>query len=107
MGKVKKLLLEAENCSDRMGNLCSMGASAAAKKATNQPQNLEDLLYEMQIKSDISISSVNSAIESHHWAKQFRQYLRDRKLTDDETILNFLVLCQPLKLSSNINNNQP
>ena len=30
--QVKKLLLEAENCKETMGNLCSMGASAAAKK---------------------------------------------------------------------------
>ena len=38
--QVKKLLLEAENCSDRMGNLCSMGASAAAKKVKNIDENL-------------------------------------------------------------------
>ena len=44
--KVKKLLLEAENCSDRMGNLCSMGASAAAKKVKklSKPANSYDAM---------------------------------------------------------------
>lgn len=90
----------------RMGNLCSMGASAAAKKAPTPPHNLEDLLYEMQIKSDVSSSTVNSVIESSQWANKFRQYLRERKLSDDENILRFLVLIHPLKICSPINNNE-
>ena len=68
------------------------------------PHNLEDLLYEMQvgplflknqqpalicspqIKADVSSSSVDTLIESNHWAKMFRQYLKERKLSDDENI---------------------
>ena len=67
------------------------------------PHNLEDLLYEMQvghlflkkqpalicspqIKADVTSSSVDTLIESNHWAKMFRQYLKERKLSDDENI---------------------
>jgi len=100
---LKKLLSEVAEPGVKMGNLCSLGA--AAKKVPTPPHNLEDLLYEMQIKADVTSSSVDTLIESNHWAKMFRQYLKERKLSDDENIFRFLVLIHPLKLHP-INNNQ-
>jgi len=104
---LKNLLLEAKLVKAEMGNLCSMGASAASKKVPTPPHTLEDLLYELQVKNEISSSGIDTVIESNNWAKMFRQYLKDRKLDDDVHILRFLVLIQPLKICSNINNNQP
>ena len=69
-------------------------------KVLTPPAGLEDLLYDMQIKSEVSISSVDSIIEAHDWSRQFRKYLRDRNLSDDENILRSVQ--QVLKNFSNL-----
>ena len=43
------------------------------------------------IKVD-DVSNVDQSIEQHHWTHQFREYLRKRKLEDEEQLLRFLVL---------------
>ena len=48
---------------------------------------LLELIVDFQIKNDVSSSTVNSVIETSQWANKFRQYLRERKLSDDENIL--------------------
>jgi len=87
-----------------MGNYCSFVGSGN-KKAPSPPHNLEELLYEMCVKDDITSATVDHVIENYPWSSKFTQYLRARNLSDDETILRFLVLIQPLKNCANFNNN--
>ena len=48
---------------------------------------MEDLMYEMQVKEEVTSKTVDTVIENSHWARQFRQYLTSRRLEDDVTIL--------------------
>ena len=66
---------------------------------------MEELLYEIGVKDDISAATVDQVIGTSPWANKFRLYLKSRNLSDDETILRFLVLIQPLKSCANFNNN--
>lgn len=87
-----------------MGNYCSF-AGSGNKKAPSPPHTLEELLYEVGVKDDISAATVDQVIGSSPWANKFRLYLKSRNLSGDETILRFLVLIQPLKSCANFNNN--
>merc|ERR1719334_1877701 len=87
-----------------MGNYCSFIGSGN-KKTPSPPHSLEELLYEIGVKDDVSSTTVDQIIGSNPWAHKFRQYLKSRNLTDDETILRFLVLIQPFKSCANFNNN--
>lgn len=87
-----------------MGNYCSF-TGAGNKKAPSPPHTLEELLYEIGVKDDISAATVDQMIGVSPWANKFRQYLKSRNLSGDETILRFLVLIQPLKSCANFNNN--
>jgi len=87
-----------------MGNYCSFTGSGN-KKAPSPPHTLEELLYEIGVKDDISPATVDQVIGASPWANKFRLYLKSRNLSDDETILRFLVLIQPLKSCANLNNN--
>ena len=51
------------------------------------PHSLEELMYEMQVKEEVTSKTVDTVIENSHWARQFRQYLTSRRLEDDVTIL--------------------
>lgn len=90
---------------DTMGNLCSMQLGAG--RAPTPPHSLEELISSMGVKEDIAATGLDQAISVHLWANKFRLYLRERNLTDDENILKFLVLVQPLKACGHTNNNEP
>jgi len=87
-----------------MGNYCSF-IGAQTKKAPSPPHTLEELLYEIGVKDDISSATVDQVIGDSPWANKFRQYLKSRNLSDDETILRFLVMVQPFRSCANFNNN--
>jgi len=87
-----------------MGNFCSFVGNGN-KQAPSPPHTLEELLYEIGVKDDITAATVDQVIGANPWANKFRQYLKSRNLSDDETILRFLVLIQPLKSCANFNNN--
>merc|ERR1712128_172566 len=87
-----------------MGNYCSF-TGAGNKKAPSPPHTLEELLYEIGVKDDISAATVDQVIGDSPWANKFRLYLKSRNLSDDETMLCFLVLIQPMKSCANFNNN--
>jgi len=91
---------------ETMGNLCSMQLGATSRAPT-PPHSLEELLSSLGIKEDIAATGLDQAISANLWANKFRVYLRERNLTDDENILKFLVLVQPLKACGHTNNNEP
>merc|ERR1719266_2331562 len=88
-----------------MGNLCNIQAGGA--RVVTPPHNLEELLAVMAVKDEITVGSVDQAITASPWVDKFRAYLKRMKLEDDENILKFLILVQPLKLSAKTNNNEP
>jgi len=88
-----------------MGNLCNIQAGGA--RVVSPPHSLEELLAVMAVKDEINVGTVDQAITASPWADKFRAYLRRLKLEDDENILKFLILVQPLKLSAKTNNNEP
>jgi len=91
---------------EAMGNLCSM-QSSGTRRAPTPPHSLEELLTSMAVKEDITAAKLDQTIAADPWAEKFRLYLRERNLVDDENILKFLVLVQPLKTCKNVNNNEP
>ena len=40
------------------------------------PHSLEELLYDMQVKDDVSSKTVDSVIEDFPWSKEFRDDLK-------------------------------
>merc|ERR1712080_509822 len=104
-GPDTKLVSNLKSWTEDMGNLCSLQAGGA--RAVNPPHSLEELLAVMAVKDEINVRAIDLAITSSPWAEKFRAYLRRMKLEDDENILKFLILVQPLKLCAKTNNNEP
>merc|ERR1712037_972363 len=99
------LVSNLKSWTEDMGNLCNIQAGGA--RVVNPPHSLEELLVVMAVKDEINVGALEQAITSSPWADKFRAYLRRLKLEDDENILKFLILVQPLKLSAKTNNNEP
>merc|ERR1712233_179338 len=104
-GPDTKLVSNFKSWTEDMGNLCNIQAGGA--RVVNPPHSLEELLAVMAVKDEITVGSVDQVITSSPWADKFRAYLRRMKLEDDENILKFLILVQPLKLCAKTNNNEP
>merc|ERR1712038_2231604 len=88
-----------------MGNLCNIQAEGA--RVVTPPHNLEELLAVMAVRDEVNMGTIEQAIMASPWVGKFRAYLRRMKLEDDENILKFLILVQPLKLAAKTNNNEP
>jgi len=101
----QKFCSNLKSWTDEMGNLCNIQAGGA--RVVTPPHSLEELLAVMAVKDEINVGTVEQAITASPWTDKFRAYLRRMKLEDDENILKFLILVQPLKLSAKTNNNEP
>jgi len=104
-GLDQKLGINLKSWTDNMGNLCNIQAGGA--RVVTPPHSLEELLAVMAVKDEINVGTVEQAITASPWTDKFRAYLRRMKLEDDENILKFLILVQPLKLCAKTNNNEP
>ena len=67
----------------------------------NPPKTLEELLHQIEVPDTISSSTVDEVIMNNYWTNKFSNYLSLRQLYDDETILRFLVMDQPIFLHRN------
>lgn len=87
-----------------MGNICTAGRAGQARRE-EPPHTLEELVSQVTVTKDVKEMDLEQIIMDSPWANRFRQYLRNRSLEDDENILKFLVMVQPLKFLAYINNN--
>ncbi|XP_059093907.1 uncharacterized protein LOC131888958 isoform X2 [Tigriopus californicus] len=67
-----------------------------------QPRTLEELLRDFSSTKIAKETDLNQVVESKVWSHKFREHLRKNTMTDEETLLKFLVLTQPLQANHDI-----
>ncbi|TRY61355.1 hypothetical protein TCAL_01796 [Tigriopus californicus] len=75
------------------------------KDDMSQPHSLEEILRDFKSLRVNVGTDIDAQIESHFWARKFREYLLERDLTDTMTAFKFLVLTMPFYVKCNQQNN--
>jgi len=79
-----------------MGSICSI--IAREKKKATAPHTLGELLSTVQLEDDISLDGLVKETRNNVWIARFLEYIRNRKLAEEEVALKFLIMTQPLQI---------